>query len=221
MRAPRRRTSGEAVLLLVVLLLAVLTTAGIALQWVTGTERAGSAFEWSALRALHAADAGVRWACGELRDPSAFLDRPEFRDPPDPFGSVRFAMPAHAHGPQGPFSGDPGEDGIRVDVFAPGYLGRRPCRTPTGGESGLFFHSFEVRVLARESSGEARFSKAIVADVEIGPLPDGFPGASGGAGGPAAASGGDIIPDTRTTEDAAGPCEAGAFRCVVTNWREP
>jgi hypothetical protein len=205
------------VLLLVVLLLAVLTAAGVALQWVTGTERAASAFEWSALRALHAADAGVRWACGELRDPAAFLGRPEFEDPPDPFGSIRFPMPSHAHGPPGPFSGDPGEDGIRVDVSAPGYLGRRPCRTSAGEESGLFFLSFEIRALARESSGEARYSKSVVADVEIGPLPDGFPGVSG----PGSPSEGDIIPDTRTTEDATGPCETGAFRCVVTNWREP
>lgn len=215
-----RRVSGEAGLLLVLVLLTVLTAIGISLNWVTDSERVAAAFDWSASRALYAADAGVRWACAEMRTPTEFLARPEFRDPPDPFGSVGFPMPDHRHGPLGPFSGDPSEDGIRVQVHTPSYLGRRPCQAATvGGEPGQFFYSFEVRVEARENAPEAHFFRQIVADVEIGPLPQEFLNVARGAA-PGGSDGGDIIVSSQTT-GGVGSCEPGAFRSVVMNWREP
>lgn len=215
-----RRVSGEAGFLLVVLLLTILTVIGIALSWVTDTERVAAAFDWSASRALYAADAGVRWACAAMRNPAEFLARTEFRDPPDPFGSVRFPMPAHRHGPLGPFSGDPAQDGIRVEVHTPGYLGRRPCPSANGGgQPGQFFYSFEIRVEAAENASEARFFSQIVADVEIGPLPQKFLDlALGAAAGEF--DGGDIITASQTTGEV-GSCEPGTFRSVVMNWREP
>ena len=214
------RVSGEAGFLLVVVLLTVLTVVGIALNWVTDSERVAAAFDWSASRALYAADAGVRWACAEMRTPTEFLARREFRDPPDPFGSVGFPMPAHRHGPLGPFSGDPSEDGIRVKVHTPSYLGRRPCQAAIGGgESGLFFYSFEVRVEARENAQEAHFFRQVVADIEIGPLPEEFLGVAGGAAA-GGSDGGDIITSSQTN-GGAGACDPGAFRSVVMNWREP
>lgn len=215
-----RRASGEAGFLLVVLLLTVLTVIGISLSWVTDTERMAAAFDWSASRALYAADAGVRWASAEMRTPIRFLARAEFRDPPDPFGFVVFPMPSHRNGPLGPFSGDPAEEGIRVDVHTPGYLGRRPCGPAgDGGEPGQFFYSFEVRVEARENAPEAHFYKEIVADIEIGPLPPEFLDvAMGRAAGESEA--GDIM-TTSQTAGGVGSCEPGTFRSVVMNWREP
>lgn len=214
------RVSGEAGFLLVVLLLTVLSAVGIALNWVTDSERIAAAFDWSASRALYAADAGVRWACAEMRTPTEFLERSEFRNPPDPFGSVSFPMPVHRHGPLGPFSGDPAEEGIRVDLHTPSYLGRRPCGSDTDSELyGQFFYSFEVRVEATENSSQARFFKQIVADVEIGPLPEVFLDVVRGAAA-GEFNGGDIIVHSQTTGEV-GSCEPGAFRCVVMNWREP
>ena len=78
--SPRRRIAGgEAGLLLVILLLAVLTVVGIALGWVTDSERLVAARDWSASRALYAADAGARWASAQMRTPAGFLGRPEFQ----------------------------------------------------------------------------------------------------------------------------------------------
>ena len=207
---------GEAGLLLVLVLLAVLTIAGVSLNWVTDTERLAAALEWSASRALYAADAGARWACAQMRKPADFLARPEFHDPADPFGRVVFPMPDHRHGAGGDFSGDPAADGIRVEVERPSFLSRRPC--PAEDASGGYYYSFEVRVRARETAG-ARYSKEVVADVEVGPLPDDFLAVAEGRSVAAAGSPGDIIPVTRTTE-AAGGCESGAFRSVLMNWRE-
>ena len=211
-----RRLRGQAALLLVLVLLAVLTIAGVSLNWVTDTERIAAALEWSASRALYAADAGARWACAQMRTPEAFLARPEFHDPADPFGRVAFPMPDHRHGPGGDFSGDPAADGIRVEVERPSLLSRRPCSAE--GASVGYYYSFEVRVRALETTG-ARYSKDVVADVEVGPLPDAFLAVAEGRSPPAPGAPGDIIPVTRTTE-AAGGCESGAFRSVLMNWRE-
>jgi hypothetical protein len=212
-----KKLRGEAGLLLVVVLLAVLTIAGISLNWVTDTERVAAALEWSASRALYAADAGARWACAQMRTPAEFLARPEFHDPANPFGRVTFPMPDHRHGPSGYFSGDPSEDGIRVEVERPSFLSRRPCSV--GSPPAGFYYSFEVRIWARETAG-ARYSKQVVADVEVGPLPEGFLPVAEGRAGPTESLSGDIIEGTRTTE-AAGACEPGAFRSVLMNWREP
>jgi hypothetical protein len=208
---------GEAGLLLVVVLLAVLTIAGISLNWVTDTERIAAALDWSASRALYAADAGARWACAQMRAPAEFLARAEFHDPANTFGRVTFPIPDHRHGPGGDFSGDPSEDGIRVEVERPSFLSRRPCAPadPSGG----FYYSFEVRISARETAG-ARYSRQIVADVEVGPLPDAFLPVAEGRVVPGPAASGDIIRSTQTA-GAAGTCEPGGFRSVLMNWREP
>jgi hypothetical protein len=217
----RRVADGEAGLLLVVLLLAVLTVVGIALGWVTDSERLVAARDWAASRAVYAADAGARWASAELRKPAEFLGRPEFQ-PPGSFGTVRFPMPAHSHGALGPFSGDPSGEGIRVEVEAPGDLGRRACidRT-TGLESGRFFYRFEVRVRAAENGTDARYAKRIDVDVEIGPLPAELARVESEARASAGRGRGDILDLIQPTGRMAESCESGAFRSVVMNWREP
>lgn len=127
--SPIGPANGQASLLTAILMLAVLTVVGIALEFTTGAHRAGAATEWAISRAYYAADAGIRWATVELRDPAAFLSRPEFQDPSNPFGAVAVPLPSHDHGSGGLFSGDPQEEGIRVTVQKPGLLGRRPCVT--------------------------------------------------------------------------------------------
>jgi hypothetical protein len=216
-----RAAGGEAGLLLVVLLLAVLTVVGIALGWVTDSERLVAAHDWAASRAVYAADAGARWAGAQMRTPAEFLRRPEFQ-PPGSFGTVRFPMPAHGHGSLGPFSGDPSGEGIRVEVEAPGDLGRRACiDAATGRESGRFFYRFEVRVRATEDGADARYSKRIDVDVEIGPLPADFAGGESEATASGEPGRGDILDALQPTGGVTGSCESGAFRSVVMNWREP
>jgi len=192
----RRRPAGAAVLLFVLFCVTVLTVIGLALKFSTDAERIGAGEEWSASRAFYAADAGVRWAAAQLTcSPVEFLSRPEFRDPPDPFGSVRFPFPAHRHGSAGLFAGDPGDEGIEVVVESPSPLGRRPWKAGGGGTEPApqYLYAFEVRVRASEATPAPRFFLRVVADVEVGPLPEGFlePGA--------------IIPDVR--------------RAIIRNWK--
>lgn len=209
----RRRPAGAAVLLLVLICASVLTVIGFALKFSTEAERMGAAQEWSASRAFYAADAGVRWAIARLiGSPVEFLSRPEFRDPPDPFGSVRFPFPAHPHGPGGLFTGDPGDDGIDVVVENPSPLGRRPY--PSVGESGepgaQFLYAFEVRVRASEAAPTPRFSLQVIADVEVGPLPGDF------------LDRGAIIAGVRRIENATtatGAAEPRPLRAVSRNWK--
>ena len=205
----RRRPAGAAVLLLVLLCVSVLTVVGLALKFATDAERIGAGQEWPASRALYAADAGVRWAIAQLsRSPDEFLGRPEFRDPPDPFGVVRFPFPAHDHGPGGPFQGDPGDDGIEVVVENPSPLGRRPDPAALPGTA--FLYEFEVRVRAREASPAPRFSIQVVADVEVGPLPADFLDREA------------IIADVRRIENetsATGALEPEPLRAVSRNWK--
>lgn len=216
--SPIGRANGQASLLTAILMLAVLTVVGIALEFTTGAHRAGAATEWAISRAYYAADAGIRWATVELRDPAAFLSRPEFQDPSNPFGAVAVPLPSHDHGNGGLFSGDPQEEGIRVTVQKPGLLGRRPCVTDAG-ESGLFFYLFEVRARAAGIAPAPGYTAEIVADVEVGPLSADFPGAvPPGAEVPSASQ--DII-GTRSFESKEASCEpARAFRSVSMNWRE-
>lgn len=214
--SPRLRfggPTGQASLLAAILVLTVLTVVGVALEFSTGTHRAGAATEWAISRADYAADAGIRWATVELRDPAAFLSRPEFQDPPNPFGAVAVPLPSHDHGSGGLFSGDPQEEGIRVTVQKPGLLGRRPCVTDAG-ESGLFFYLFEVRARAAGIAPAPGYASELVADVEVGPLAADFPGAEV----PSAPQ--DII-GSRSFESKEASCEpARAFRSVSMNWRE-
>jgi hypothetical protein len=206
-----RRSARGTVLLLVLLTVALLTVIGIALKFSTGLERASAANEWSTSRALYAADAGIRWAAGELAaDPAAFLGRPEFRDPPQPFGTVSFPLPSHDHGPAGPFSGDPAGEGIRVFVEKPGFLGRRAW--PGSGETVLFLYAFELQARAAEASG-ARFAARVTADVEVGPLPAAFLDALGA---------GAIIRGEQPTGNGVEPMDTQPpVRAVTTNWMEP
>lgn len=209
----RRRPGGAAVLLLVLICASVLTVIGLALKFSTDAERLSAAQEWSASRAFYAADAGVRWAIAQLTgSPVEFLSRPEFRDPPDPFGTVRFPFPAHNHGARGPFTGDPGDDGIEVVVENPSPLGRRLYAA--GGRSGepeaQFLYEFEVRVRASEATPAPRFSLEVVADVEVGPLPGDF------------LERGAIIPMFRPIANATtatGAAEPRPLRAVSRNWK--
>lgn len=204
----RRRPAGAAVLLLVLICVSFLTVVGFALKFSTDTERMGAAQEWSSCRAFYAADAGVRWTIAQMMDsPGDFLARPEFHDPPDPFGAVLFPLPAHHHGPDGLFSGDPAEDGIRVAVEAPSPLGRRPY--PSGNRfeepgGGQFLYAFEVRVRASEAAASPRFSLQLVADVEVGPLPGDF------------LDRGAIIAGVRRIENG---MEPRPLRAVSRNWK--
>lgn len=238
----RRRPPGEAVLLLVLLAMTILAVVGIALKFSTDAERTIAVNDWSVARSLYAADAGIRWASARMHDPASFLSRPEFRDPPNPFGSVSFPLPAHRHGSAGPFSGDPDDNGIRVTVQAPSFLGGRP----DAGEPGQYDYAFEIRVRAAENAAAPRFVKELVADVEIGPLPADFSArlrarsfgaprellvAAGLRGdGPAGTRGwartvlgpvlrGAIISYARSTGEMADP-EGGSLRSVTMNWKE-
>lgn len=208
----RGKPSGAAILLLVLLCASVLTVIGVALKFSTDAERMGAAQEWSASRAFYAADAGVRWAIAQMtRSQVEFLSRPEFRDPPDPFGSVRFPFPAHSHGAGGLFTGDPGDEGIDVVVENPSPLGRRPYPSGESGEpDAQFLYAFEVRVRASEASPTPRFSLQIVADVEVGPLPEDF------------LDRGAIIAGVRRIENAmtaTGAVEPRPPRAVSRNWK--
>lgn len=219
--SPRLRfgcPEGQASLLAAILVLTVLTVVGIALEFSTNAHRMGAGADWAISRAYYAADAGIRWATVELRDPAALLSRPEFNDPPDPFGAVALPLPSHDHGSEGLFSGDPQEEGIRVTVQKPGLVGRRPCVTDAG-ESGLFFYVFEVRARASGISPASGYAAELVADVEVGPLAAEFRGAVP-AGGEAPSAAQDII-DVRSFESREISCDpARAFRSVSMNWRE-
>ena len=113
----KRNPSRGAALVIAILALAILTVIGIALMLITSTESKIAANEWSLNRAFYAADAGIRWARVQLNDPVPFMTRPEFRSPPDPFGTVLFQLPSHRHGISSLFSGDP-EDGAQTKILS-------------------------------------------------------------------------------------------------------
>jgi len=174
-----RRSQKGAALVIAILALAILTVIGIALMLVTSTESKIAANEWSLNRAFYAADAGVRWARVQINEPVPFLTRPEFRSPPDAFGTVLFQMPSHRHGSGVRFTGDPEDDDIQVAVGNPGLLGRRPF---PGGiinindmDRAQFVYAFEVRSNGSQNTALLQYSKALVADVEVGPLPARLP----------------------------------------------
>ncbi len=173
-----RRGERGAALVIAILALAILTVIGIALMLITSTESKIAANEWSLNRAFYAADAGIRWARVQMTDPEPFLTRPEFRDPPDPFGTVLFQLPSHRHGIGSLFSGDPEDDDIQVAVTNPGLLGRRPYPGGIVNEQGgraQYVYGFEVRASGSQDTALLQYSKALVADVEVGPLPARLP----------------------------------------------
>ena len=183
--ARMRAKEGGAALVIAILVLAILTVIGIALMLVTSTESRIAANEWSINRAFYASDSGVRWASVQMNDPQTFLTRPEFVGPPrNPFGIVHFELPSHRNAGVGSlfFSGDtPGGD-IEVKVESPSLLGRRFApggRINEGDERAQHIYAYEVRSTGGSKDTETNaflmYSKALVADVEVGPLPARLP----------------------------------------------
>ena len=179
---PRRaRRERGAALVLAILVLAILTVIGIALMLVTSTESQIAANEWSVNRAFYASDSGIRWAQSELAKPnnfSAFLKRPEYVG--NAFGTILFQMPSWRHGASF-FSGDPSGTDIQVTVQAPSLLGRHSftgsCATE-GDPNCLYSYLFEVRAAGGQNTAGTiglQYSKALVADVEVSPLPSQLP----------------------------------------------
>jgi hypothetical protein len=171
-----RRERGAA-LVVAILVLAILTVIGIALMLITSTEARIAANEWSINRAFYSSDAGIRWAGVELGDPRAFLTRPEFGSAGAPilFGTVLFNMSSHRFRQGGGFIGT---DDIEVRVMNPGRLGRRPYRGGIINEQGSraqYMYAFEIRSTGAQDDQFLQYSKALVADAEIGPLPARLP----------------------------------------------
>lgn len=176
LRARGRRQERGAALVIAILVLAILTVIGIALMLITSTESRIAANEWSVNRAFYASDAGIRWSTGQMGVPQAFMDRPEFTLPGGgPFGTVFFGLPSfiHAGGVGGFFTGGTDAD-ITVAVQRPGALGRRLYRGGRVNEGDLkaqYMYAFELRSTGGATDPLLAYSKALVADVEIGPLP--------------------------------------------------
>jgi len=178
-----RRSERGAALVVAILLLTILTVIGIALMLITSTESRIAANEWSVNRAFYSADAGIRWASVEMNTPADFMRRPEFCTvaapcPNQPFGTVLFPLPSHRHG-YGFFVGDSGVGSdITVRVESPSLLGRRLYRggrVNEGEERGQYTYGFEVRSTGGQNDAILQYSKALVADVELGPLPARLP----------------------------------------------
>jgi type IV pilus assembly PilX-like protein len=172
-----------AALVIAILVLAILTVIGIALMLVTSTESRIAANEWSVNRAFYGSDSGIRWASVEMTDPQFYL-RPEFRGLGGslPFGTVFFQLPSHRPKLGSPisfFAGDiPGGD-ITVRIQTPSILGRRLFEygrgnIGTGAGNAQYVYVYEVRSMSSDQAF-AQYSKALVADVEVGPLPDAWP----------------------------------------------
>jgi hypothetical protein len=164
-----RRERGAA-LVVAILVLAILTVIGIALMLITSTESRIAANEWAVNRAFYASDAGIRWASAQMADPRPFMGRQEFNAP---FDTVLFQLPSHRHGASGFFTGGTDAD-IQVRVMTPGAVGRRFY--PGGiinenGEKNQFMYAFEVRSTGAQDDAFLQYSKALVADIEMGPLP--------------------------------------------------
>jgi hypothetical protein len=175
MKAAGKRESGAA-LVIAILVLAILTVIGIALMLVTSTESRIAANEWSINRAFYASDSGIRWGSVQMANPQVFLTRPEFT-PAKPFGTVFFQLPSHRNSLGSLFTGDKDNPDIAVRIQTPSLLGRHHSpggRINEGEERGQFIYAYEVRS-ASSDQAFAQYSKALVADVEVGPLPARLP----------------------------------------------
>ena len=174
----RRRERGAA-LVIAILVLAILTVIGIALMLVTSTESRIAANEWSINRAFYASDAGIRWATVQMHDPVPFMARPEFSG--NAFGTVLFQLPSHRHGLVAGiptfFGGDPTESDIQVRVMHPSKVGRRPAPgyDDKEGKNKRVIYSFEVRSQGGQNDAVMQYSRALVANVELGPMPEDIP----------------------------------------------
>ena len=95
------------------------------------------------------------------------------------FGTVLFPLPSHRHGAAGFFLGDSGVGSdITVRIESPSLLGRRLYRggrVNEGEERGQYTYGFEVRSTGGQNDAILQYSKALVADVELGPLPARLP----------------------------------------------
>ena len=174
--ASRRRGERGAALVIAILVLAILTVIGIALMLITSTESRIAANEWSINRAFYASDAGIRWATVQMHDPVPFMARPEFTGAP--FGTVLFQLPSHRHGGVlGLFGGDPTDSDIQVRVMHPSKVGRRPAPgyDEKEGKNKRVIYSFEVRSQGGQNDAILQYSRALVANVELGPLPEDIP----------------------------------------------
>jgi hypothetical protein len=175
----RQNRERGAALVIAILVLAILTVIGIALMLITSTESRIAANEWSVNRAFYASDAGVRWATAEMLNPEPFMTRGEF-DPKQggsDFGIVSFGLPSHIHGAGGFFTGGTDSD-ITVSVQKPGALGRRLYRggrVNEGDKKAQYMYGYELRSTGGTTDPVLAYSKALVADVEVGPLPAQIP----------------------------------------------
>ncbi|MEP6992878.1 MAG: PilX N-terminal domain-containing pilus assembly protein [Acidobacteriota bacterium] len=177
-----RRSERGAALVVAILVLAILTVIGIALMLITSTESRIAANEWSVNRGFYAADAGVRWSSVEMNNTQSFLTRNEFKkadSTSNPFGYVLFNMEGHQfrQGSLLPGSFLQNQNDIDVKVSTPGRLGRRPYRGGIINEQGSraqYLYAFELRSRGADDRF-LKYSKSLVADVEVGPLPARLP----------------------------------------------
>jgi len=172
-RISRPRSERGAALVVAILVLAILTVIGIALMLITSTESRISANEWSVNRAFYSSDAGIRWATAEMTDPNAFETRSEFATA---FGTVLFQMSSHRNA-GGIFFSGPAND-IQVTVEKPTLVGRRFF--PGGiineeAERAQYIYQFEARSRSGQNDPFLQYSKNLVADIEVGPLPARLP----------------------------------------------
>ncbi len=180
MRSQNSTKNGErgAALVVAILVLAILTVIGMALMLITSTETRIAANEWSVNRGFYSSDAGVRWGTAQMNsDLPTFLQRPEFgtKAAPSFFGNVLFNMPSHRFVTGTGFFGT---DDIQVKVMYPGRISRRLCFGCKGnapGDQAQYLYGFEVRATGAQNDAFLQYSKALVADVEAGPLPGQLP----------------------------------------------
>lgn len=174
---PRKGERGAA-LVVAILVLAILTVIGIALMLITSTETRIAANEWSVNRAFYSSDAGVRWGTAQMNlDLPTFLQRSEFGSKlaPNFNGTVLFNMPSHRFVTGTGFFGT---DDIQVRVTTPGRISRRlcfGCKANSPGDEAQYLYGFEVRATGGQNDAFLQYSKALVADVEAGPLPGRLP----------------------------------------------
>jgi len=169
MKAGRRERG--AALVIAILVLAILTVIGIALMLITSTESRIAANEWSVNRAFYASDSGIRWGSVQMTSPITFLQRPEFTA--SAFGTVYFQLPSHRSAIHNLFGADMAGGDIAVKIQTPSLLGRRHApggRMNEGDSTARYMYTYEVRS-ASSDQAFAQYSKALVADVEVGPLP--------------------------------------------------
>ncbi len=181
--AIHRRGERGAALVVAILVLSILTVIGIALMLITSTESRIAANEWSVNRAFYSADSGIRWATAEMAQIQDFMRRQELCTgipsgcPDRSFQFLRFPMPSHRHGASF-FTGDAAGGDIEVRVQAPSLVGRRfapgyVMNYNTG--QARYMYAFEVRATGGQNDAFLQYSKQLVADVEVGPLPETLP----------------------------------------------